>query len=261
MEENLMVFPGKSANEADSTIMPQSKAWIRGAIEDLPGNDSFSVVLWLNCPNMGIIPSAKYEFFITKKAKTAKDEDDEKTADAMKTETKDESDEDEGSEDGSGTNGASSVGEEAEVRDVIYKLERLASQWSDLRMKDRGLSVRGVTWVFDPVKIQISHHALEGTDVSSSKEIVFIMDEPKRDDEPKKGRKKKNNGDAKPPLSIKNFGVHVQVSKLKDVSTLKLCWRCRVDSAGDGTKTIMPIRPTMCLAGAVELDDDILRLM
>lgn len=110
------------------------------------------------------------------------------------------------------------------------------------------------------VKIQISHHTLEGTDIASSKEIVFIMDEPKGA-EPKKGRKKKTTADAKPSVSIKNFGAHVQVSKLKDVATLTLCWRCRIDSAGDGTKTIMPIRPTMCLAGGVQLDDEILRLM
>jgi len=68
IEESLMVFPARSAVEADSTIMPSSRSWIRTSIDDMAectSGDDFSVVIWLNLPSMGIIPSAKYEFFLT----------------------------------------------------------------------------------------------------------------------------------------------------------------------------------------------------
>ena len=95
------------------------------------------------------------------------------------------------------------------------------------------------------------------------KDIVFVMDAPK-EDEKVKGKKAKNkNGDgSKTSLSIKNFGARVDISKLKSAtSNFELCWRCRFDAAGDGTKTLMPIRPTMCLAGSLEIDEAALRLM
>lgn len=113
------------------------------------------------------------------------------------------------------------------------------------------------------MKYQISHHALEGTHITSVKEIAFVMDAPKEDDDQgaKKRKKEKKKDSNKNTLSIKNFGSRLDVSKLKGSDYLQLCWRCRVEAAGDGTKTIMPIRPTMCLTGMLELEDQILRLM
>ena len=57
--------------------------------------------------------------------KAKKDDDDENMAKQEVTK-KEESDDDDDASDVGGTNGASAVGEEADVRDVIYKLEFLA---------------------------------------------------------------------------------------------------------------------------------------
>ena len=47
--------------------MPQSKQWIRECIDDQPASSTseISVMLWANLPNIGIIPGAKYDFYLT----------------------------------------------------------------------------------------------------------------------------------------------------------------------------------------------------
>lgn len=63
-----MVFPAKSAMDAESTIMPKCRSWMGGCLEDVPdctSAEDHSVVIWLNAPSVGIIPSAKYEFYLT----------------------------------------------------------------------------------------------------------------------------------------------------------------------------------------------------
>ena len=57
--------------------------------------------------------------------KAKKDDDDDENMAKQEVTKKEESDDDDASDVG-GTNGASAVGEEADVRDVIYKLEFLA---------------------------------------------------------------------------------------------------------------------------------------
>lgn len=47
--------------------MPTTKAWLRKSLDDMSCTtpDDHSVILWLNCPGVGIIPSAKYDYFLT----------------------------------------------------------------------------------------------------------------------------------------------------------------------------------------------------
>ena len=67
VESNLMVFPGR-CNDAESTCMPASRAWIRNSLEELEGCNSpedHSIMLWLNAPTMGIMSAAKESFMLT----------------------------------------------------------------------------------------------------------------------------------------------------------------------------------------------------
>lgn len=66
IELNLLFFPGR-IECAESTVMPSAKTWIRTSLDDLNcyTPDDHTVFLWLNCPVVGIMPSEKYEFFLT----------------------------------------------------------------------------------------------------------------------------------------------------------------------------------------------------
>ena len=73
-------------------------------------------------------------------------------------------------------------------------------------------------------KLEISHHACsDGGDFTCSKPLVFVMDEVKEETVKKEGKKKKKT----PGLTNKNFGAHLQVSKVKSSEMLALAWRCR----------------------------------
>ena len=112
------------------------------------------------------------------------------------------------------------------------------------------------------VKVKMSHHSVDQSQatVSPSKELVFVMDVPK---EPKASKKDKKGGKAAKDKDVttKNFGVHVSIPKMKNSENFIVSWRCRLDSQGDGFKTIMPIRPVAILAGNLELDNENINLL
>lgn len=109
--------------------------------------------------------------------------------------------------------------------------------------------------------IQVSHHSFKDSKLTSVKELVFVMDDPKNDDEKPSKKSKAKGKDSKPSVSIKNFGAHVDIGNIKQCSHLQPAWRCRIEALSDGNKKITPIRPVVCLTGMLEVDDQIIRLM
>jgi len=93
---------------------------------------------------------------------------------------------------------------------------------------------------FSQVKIEISHHQLsDNGELTSVKPLVFLVDEPPTGNqgagdvkkEKKRGKKKKPAG---PPVpTSKNFGGHLQISKVKNAQILVLAWRCRCLAASE----------------------------
>lgn len=64
MEENLTQFAGKTS-EAESTLMPSSRAWIRRQIAEMGnGPEDHCVMLFLNCPAIGVISAARTSFIL-----------------------------------------------------------------------------------------------------------------------------------------------------------------------------------------------------
>ncbi|CAJ1448823.1 unnamed protein product, partial [Effrenium voratum] len=67
LDMHLRIFTGRSL-DADSTLMPQALQWLRQVFEDMPrctSDEDHCVVVWLNAPSAGIVPVAKWEFFIS----------------------------------------------------------------------------------------------------------------------------------------------------------------------------------------------------
>ena len=66
IEQNLMIFPGK-LDHAESAVMPKTKSWIRTSLDEMScmSADDHGIYLWLNAPSVGIIPSEKYDYFLT----------------------------------------------------------------------------------------------------------------------------------------------------------------------------------------------------
>lgn len=57
-------FPGK-IGEADSTIMPSSRQWIRNKVTELSNDPAdFGIVLFLNMPALGVASAARTSFCI-----------------------------------------------------------------------------------------------------------------------------------------------------------------------------------------------------
>ena len=64
LSENTGVFAGKSV-EAESTVMPASRSWIREMTHELGNSaDDHCVVLILNCPSIGIISATRMNFIL-----------------------------------------------------------------------------------------------------------------------------------------------------------------------------------------------------
>jgi hypothetical protein len=113
--------------------------------------------------------------------------------------------------------------------------------------------------------VRISHHNLKKTDqtMNQTKELVFVLDPPPDEEQKKKKRKLKKGGkEAKEStVSVKNFGAHLNIPKVKNSQHLGLAWRCRMDSQTDGAKVLMPIRPVAILNGMVDIDKQNFSLM
>ncbi|CAK9024300.1 Uncharacterized protein SCF082_LOCUS16566 [Durusdinium trenchii] len=64
MKEYLTLFVGKSA-EAESTVMPASRAWLREMCSE-HGNhfDDHAVFLWCNCPSIGVMSATRVSFIL-----------------------------------------------------------------------------------------------------------------------------------------------------------------------------------------------------
>ena len=61
------------------------------------------------------------------------------------------------------------------------------------------------------VNVQITHHTLNGDEVSSEKQLVFVLDDIKEPKEPEKKRgKNKKNGKSSGP-TFKNFGGFIDI--------------------------------------------------
>ena len=76
------------------------------------------------------------------------------------------------------------------------------------------------------VNVQITHHTLNGDDLSSEKQLVFVLDDVKEPKEPKKRKKGKTN--KSPGPTFKNFGSFIDVDKLKQCAKFTVGWRCRL---------------------------------
>jgi len=75
------------------------------------------------------------------------------------------------------------------------------------------------------VKIGVSHHQSDDGDWKSEKPLVFVLDEPVTEVvKTEKSKKRKKNA---PQVTAKNFGGHLNISKIKDAEMLLLAWRCR----------------------------------
>ena len=61
LTENLRVFTGRTS-DADSTLMPASRAWMREMVDDI---GETAVVLFMNCPAVGILGASFKSFMLT----------------------------------------------------------------------------------------------------------------------------------------------------------------------------------------------------
>ncbi|CAL1150425.1 unnamed protein product [Cladocopium goreaui] len=171
MSSNLQFFEGR-AIEAESTVLPALSTWMTetlGEIAEVRSPDDHCIFLLINLPTAGVVPAAKSDFFLTavtnilasysknsiaifvhgnragdasgrrgvKSEKVEKDEMDEDVK---------EEDEGEEDEDGEGEENMESP-EEVEIREMKHRLEKALS------LKDRGLVIKDLTWVFDPASI------------------------------------------------------------------------------------------------------------
>ena len=67
LDSHLRVFMGK-ADQAESTTMPATMAWIQEVLQDCPEvreTDDHAMVAWLCMPTAGIVSAMKMDFFIT----------------------------------------------------------------------------------------------------------------------------------------------------------------------------------------------------
>ena len=86
-------------------------------------------------------------------------------------------------------------------------------------------TVEGALLPKTKVKIGVSHHQSDGGDWKCEKPLVFVLDEPLNEAvKTEKGKKKKK---VVPQVTAKNFGGHLNISKIKDAEMLLLAWRCR----------------------------------
>jgi len=109
------------------------------------------------------------------------------------------------------------------------------------------------------VKLKIAHRkkTSEG-DVTTSKDLIFLLDELPAAEPPKK-KSKKTNKDGE-SVNLKNFGAFINIAKFKRNENLGLAWRCRLESQQEMV-SLMPIRPVAILQGMVEVESQNFCLM
>jgi len=62
MEENTAFFSGKPA-DANSTLMPNCRAWLREKVNDLSNaSDDCTVAVFVNCPSIGVFSAVRLSF-------------------------------------------------------------------------------------------------------------------------------------------------------------------------------------------------------
>ena len=62
--ENLTQFVGRTV-EAESTVMPASRAWLRDQAKELGNSpEDHGIILFLNCPAIGVMSAARLSFIL-----------------------------------------------------------------------------------------------------------------------------------------------------------------------------------------------------
>ena len=82
------------------------------------------------------------------------------------------------------------------------------------------------------VKIEVSHHALQDGAWKTTKPLVFVLDNIPEEKQKKvkkelKEKKRKLKKEGTDGISMKNFGAHLDVPKIKSAEHLTTAWRCR----------------------------------
>ena len=82
------------------------------------------------------------------------------------------------------------------------------------------------------VKLNISHHSLNGShdEVTSEKQLVFVVEPPKDDEQEGTGKRKKKSKD-KSSVTMTSFGNGLCISKFKGNENFVIGFRCRWDSS------------------------------
>ena len=64
VEENMTIWSGKT-QDAESSILPKVRSWLRNmAMQHGNSVDDHTVVLWCNCPALGILSASKTNFLL-----------------------------------------------------------------------------------------------------------------------------------------------------------------------------------------------------
>ena len=149
------------------------------------------------------------------------------------------------------------------------------------------------------MKLEVSHHEKVDGEWKCNKSLVFVCDAPPDEkDKVQVKRQKKDKKEKKAPgITQKNFGAFLSISKLKEVASFVVTWRCRFlgsqihtkiqkfdshivslfetkryetmlllsprldTSKGNGVKILVPIRPVVCLTSKLDVSEGSVRLM
>ena len=97
-------------------------------------------------------------------------------------------------------------------------------QWVMCKQQHHGtcmlcrISVMQASHPWVQVKVQLSHNEVTQSGIQNTKQLVFVLDAVGQNPKKKK----------KVALTVKNFGAHVNVNKLKsNFGSMELAWRCR----------------------------------
>lgn len=63
MVQRMAVFTGKTA-EAEGTILPQLRKWLKESSQDYSAPNEHTVMLFLNCPTIGVMSATQRSWFL-----------------------------------------------------------------------------------------------------------------------------------------------------------------------------------------------------